>query len=195
MPPGEPSMYILLIVIVLAVLFGVIALASMYNGLVRLKKLAENAWSQIDVQLKRRCDLIPNLVETVKGYAGHERSVLENVTKARSRVLDSASGGDVGARIQAENGLSGALRGLMIQVEAYPQLMANENFKALQDELAGTENKIAFARQQYNDDATQYNTKRELFPTNIVANLFNFAAQTLWSITDAAEREVPKVQF
>ncbi len=188
-------MYILLIVIVLAVLFGVIALASMYNGLVRLKKLAENAWSQIDVQLKRRCDLIPNLVETVKGYAGHERSVLENVTKARSRVLDSASGGDVGARIQAENGLSGALRGLMIQVEAYPQLMANENFKALQDELAGTENKIAFARQQYNDDATQYNTKRELFPTNIVANLFNFAAQTLWSITDAAEREVPKVQF
>ncbi len=186
---------VILIVVVLGIIFMVTILASMYNGLVVLRKLAENAWSQIDVQLKRRCDLIPNLVETVKGYAGHERSVLENVTKARSHVLDTAASGDVGARIQAENGLSGALRGLMVQIEAYPQLKANENFKALQDELSGTENKIAFARQQYNDEATRYNTKRELFPTNIVANLFSFLARPLWQITDDAERQAPQVKF
>ncbi len=188
-------MYIIGIVVAVAVVFAVIAVASAYNGLVRLRKVAENAWSQIDVQLKRRWDLIPNLVETVKGYAGHERSVLENVTKARAHALDAAASGDTGARIQAENSLTGALRGLMVQVEAYPQLKANENFKALQEELAGTENKIAFARQQYNDEATRYNTQRELFPTNIVANLFNFAPRTLWAIADAAEREAPKVQF
>ena len=186
---------VILIVVILGCIFVIGAVVSAYNGLVVLRKLAENAWSQIDVQLKRRCDLIPNLVETVKGYAGHEKSTLENVTKARSHVLDTAPTGDVGARIQAENGLTGALRGLMVQIEAYPQLKANENFKALQEELAGTENKIAFARTQYNDETTRYNTKRELFPTNIIANMFGFIAMPLWTITDAAERQAPQVKF
>lgn len=191
------SMLVIGIIIVVAGLFVLFAVVGMYNGLVVLRKQTDNSWSQIDVQLKRRYDLIPNLIETVKGYAGHEKTLLENVTKARAGAMQAASQGAsaLGPRMEAENMLTGALRGLMISVEAYPQLKANENFLKLQEELTSTENKISFARQNYNDTATNYNTSRELFPRNIIAGMFNFQARELWQITDAAEREAPKVKF
>jgi LemA protein len=188
-------MTVLGIVILVGVVFLILMVAGMYNRLVAARRQVDNAWSQIDVQLKRRYDLVPNLVETVKGYAAHEKQLFENVTKARAHAMDAAAAGDVGQRLQAENALGGALRGLMIQVENYPQLKANENFKALQEELTSTENKIAFARQHYNDTTTGYNTQRELFPTNLVAGAFGFAPRELWAIQDAAEREAPKVKF
>ncbi|HRU06040.1 MAG TPA: LemA family protein [Candidatus Brocadiia bacterium] len=168
--------------------------AGMYNGLVVLRKQVDNAWAQIDVQLKRRHDLIPNLVETVKGYAGHEKTLLENVTKARARAMDARSQGP-GEQIQAETALGGALRGLMVQMEAYPDLKANQNFLALQEELSSTENKISFARQHYNDITTNYNTSTELFPRNIIAGMFGFTPRKLWEIEDAAERQAPQVKF
>ena len=166
----------------------------MYNGLVVLRKQVDNAWAQIDVQLKRRHDLIPNLVETVKGYAGHEKELLENVTKARARAMDARAQG-AGEQIQAETALGGALRGLMVQMEAYPDLKANQNFLALQEELSSTENKISFARQHYNDVTTNYNTSTELFPRNIIAGMFGFSARKLWEIENAAERQAPQVKF
>lgn len=181
---------IVLIVVVGLLLFVI----GIYNGLVRSKKQVDNAWSQIDVQLKRRYDLIPNLVETVKGYAGHEASVLENVTKARTQAMAAPTGNN-GEKIQAETALSGAIRNLMVQVEAYPQLKANENFLQLQEELSSTENKISFARQHYNDTTTHYNTAIALFPASIIAGMFNFHDAALWQITDATEREAPKVKF
>lgn len=181
---------IILIILVIAV----IMLVAMYNGLVRKKKLVDNAWSQIDVQLKRRYDLIPNLVESVKGYAAHEAGLLEKVTLARTRAMGVPSG-DTGAKIAAETELGGALRGLMVQVEAYPQLKANTNFLQLQEELTSTENKIAFSRQHYNDSATNYNTAIAVFPANVVAGMFKFQDAALWQITEAAEREAPKVKF
>lgn len=183
---------LLLLIAIVAVI--VLVVVVMYNGLVRRKKQVDNAWSQIDVQLKRRYDLIPNLVETVKGYAGHEATLLENVTKARSHAMGVPSG-DTGAKIAAETQLGGALRGLMIQVEAYPQLKANENFLRLQEELTSTENKIAFSRQHYNDSATNYNTAIAVFPANVVAGMFKFQDAALWQIADTAEREAPKVKF
>ena len=182
-----------LIVLAAAVVLVLIVIG-MYNGLVRAKKQVENAWSQIDVQLKRRYDLIPNLVETVKGYAGHESAVLENVTRARSNAM-SASSSDTGAKISAETELSGAIRSLMIQVEAYPQLKANENFLQLQEALTATENKISFARQHYNDTATNFNTAIAVFPASVIAGMFHFRDAELWQITDASEREAPKVKF
>ncbi len=166
----------------------------MYNGLVRARKQVDNAWTQIDVQLKRRYDLIPNLVETVKGYAAHEAGLLEKVTAARAGAM-GVNKADTGAKIAAETQLSGALRSLMVQVEAYPQLKANTNFLALQEELSSTENKISFARQHYNDTATVYNTDIAVFPKNIIAGMFNFKDAELWQIADAAEREAPKVKF
>lgn len=175
------------------VLILIVMAVAIYNRLVGLKKQVENAWAQIDVQLKRRFDLIPNLIETVKGYASHERGVLESVTKARAGVTQAGS--DPNARIAAEGALSGALRGLMVQVEAYPQLKADSSFLALQEELSSTENKISFARQHYNDSATVYNTRVALFPDNIFAGMFGFKDAPLWQITDAAEREAPKVKF
>ena len=184
------GVYIALGVLVLVVL----AVVVMYNNLVRLRKRVDNGWAQIDVQLKRRHDLIPNLVETVKGYASHERELLENVTKARSRAVE-ARGEGAASQIQAETQLGGALRGLMIQIEAYPDLKANQNFLALQEELTSTENKIGFARQHYNDVTTNYNTAIELFPKNVIAGAFNFKARDLWVITDEAERETPQVKF
>ncbi len=180
-------------IITAVVVVAVIAVIAIYNGLVGRRKEVDNAWAQIDVQLKRRCDLIPNLVETVKGYAAHESGVLEKVTQARSAAL--ASHRDTAGRIEAESHLSGALRSLMIQVGAYPQLKANQNFLALQEELTSTENRISFARQHYNDTATDYNTAIALFPACIFASMFNFRESPLWQITDAAEREVPKVKF
>ena len=180
-----------IIVTVVAVLL-VFFVIGIYNGLVRRRKEVDNAWAQIDVQLKRRCDLIPNLLETVKGYAAHESGVLEKVTQARSAAMAARGTGE---KIAAETGLGGALRSLMVQVEAYPELKANQNFLALQEELTSTENKISFARQHYNDSATGYNTAKTLFPAVIFAGMFGFRDAELWQIADAAEREVPKVKF
>ena len=179
----------IIIAAIVVLLFVVIAI---YNGLVRRRKEVDNAWSQIDVQLKRRCDLIPNLLETVKGYAAHESGVLEKVTRARSAAMAARGAGE---KIAAETDLGGALKNLMVQVEAYPELKANQNFLALQEELSSTENKIAFARQHYNDSVTGYNTAITLFPAVIFAGMFGFGAAELWQITDAAEREVPKIKF
>jgi LemA protein len=164
----------------------------MYNGLVTLRNIVKNAWAQIDVQLKRRHDLIPNLVETVKGYASHEKDTLESVTRARAAAV-SAEG--VGAQSQAEQMLSGALGRLMLVVEEYPDLKANQNFLVLQEELTSTENKIGFARQAYNDSVMQYNIKIQSVPTNIVAGMFHFTEEDLFEVQDEAVREAPKVSF
>lgn len=177
-----------LAVVVVIALWGV----SIYNGLVRLLNQVKNAWSQIDVQLKRRHDLVPNLVETVKGYAGHERETLESVVQARTKAV-SAQG--VSQQAQAEGELSGALGRLMLLVENYPDLKANQNFLALQEELTSTENRIGFARQHYNDSVMQYNNKIQMFPSNLIAGVFRFELQAFFEIEDATQREVPKVQF
>jgi len=163
-----------------------------YNSFIRLRNQVKNAWAQIDVQLKRRTDLIPNLINTVKGYAKHEKDVLENVTKARSAIMSAE--GDVKASAKGENMLSGALKSLFAVSENYPDLKANQNFMQLQEELAGTENKVASTRQYYNDSVMEYNTKRESFPSNIIASLFNFKKEDLFEIEES-EREVPKVEF
>jgi LemA protein len=181
---------VVIVVGVIVLLWG----AGMYNGLVRLRNQVRNAWAQIDVQLKRRHDLIPNLVETVKGYAGHEKETLENVTKARSQAVQ-AGGGGVGEQARAEQALSGALGRLMLVVEQYPDLKANQNFLGLQEELTSTENKIGFSRQAYNDQVMQYNTKIQSVPTNIVAGMFNFGEEEFFELEDEAAREVPKVSF
>jgi LemA protein len=164
----------------------------LYNGLVRLKNQVKNAWAQIDVQLKRRHDLIPNLVETVKGYAGHEAGTLQAVTEARTKAV-SADG--VSAQSKAEGELSSALGRLMVVVEQYPDLKANQNFLGLQEELSSTENRISFSRQHYNDSVMTYNTKIEQFPANIIAGMFNFVQETFFELTEEAERVVPKVSF
>ena len=181
--------------IVLAVVIALaLATISIFNGLVRLRNAVKNAWSQIDVQLKRRHDLIPNLVETAKGYMKHERDTLENITKARN-LASQASGSGVGEQAKAEGGLSQALSSFFVVVENYPDLKANQNFLALQEELTSTENKIGFARQAYNDQAMVLNNKIQMFPSNIVAGMFSFKAAEFFEIEEAAEREVPKVSF
>lgn len=179
---------------VVAVIFVIIILWLIiaYNSFVRLKNQVKNAWAQIDVQLKRRTDLIPNLIETVKGYAKHEKEVLENVTKARSAIM--SAGGDVKEAAKANNMLSGALKSLFAVSEAYPDLKANQNFMQMQEELAGTENKIAATRQYYNDAVMEYNTKRESFPSNMIAGMFHFEQKDSFEIQES-EREVVKVQF
>jgi len=179
---------------VFAGILGVLTIwfISMYNGLIALRNTVRNAWAQIDVQLKRRHDLIPNLVETVKGYAGHEKETLENVTRARAQAV-SAQG--VGAQAQAEQTLTGALGRLMLVVEQYPDLKANQNFLALQEELTSTENKIGFARQNYNDNVMLYNTRIESVPTNIVAGMFQFKPEEHFELQEEAAREAPKVSF
>lgn len=182
------SMIVLLVVVVVVLLWVV----GVYNGLIRLRNQVKNAWAQIDVQLKRRHDLIPNLLETVKGYMGHERQTLENVTKARNLAMQASSVGD---RAQAEGGLSQALGQFFVVVESYPDLKANQNFMALQEELTSTENKIGFARQFYNDQVMVYNNKIQMFPANLVAGFFGFKESESFAIEDAAEREVPKVGF
>ncbi len=176
--------------IILVVLVG--AIVGMYNSLVGLRNRVKNAWSQIEVQLKRRHDLIPNLVETAKGYVKHERETLENITKARSRAMEA---GSVGDKSKAEADLSGALGRFMLVVENYPDLKANQNFLALQEELTSTENKIAFARQSYNDAVLFFNNKIQMFPSNILANMFNFKLQEFFEVEDAAEKAAPKVSF
>jgi LemA protein len=177
----------------LAVVF-LLLFVGMYNTLVRRRIDTENAFSQIDVQLKRRYDLIPNLVETVKGYAAHERGTLEAVITARNRAVQ-VQGAGVAQRAEAEGALTQALGRLFALAEAYPQLKANENFAALQEELASTENKIGFARQHYNDTVGRYEQSRLSFPTNIVAAAFNFEKREYFKAEEPAVREAPKVSF
>lgn len=181
-----------LLVVLTIVVVAVILVVGIYNALVRLRNQVKNAWSQIDVQLKRRHDLIPNLVETAKGYMKHERNTLDSVTQARSRAVGA---GSVGEKASAEGALSGALGRLMLVVENYPDLKANQNFLALQEELTSTENKIGFARQSYNDQVLFYNNKIQMFPSSIIAGMFNFRAEEFFELEDKAEREVPKVSF
>ena len=182
----------ILIGLAVLVFIFIVAAIGIYNSLVALRNQSKNAWSQIDVQLKRRHDLVPNLVETVRGYATHEQKTLENVIAARNQAMGA---GNVDDRIKAEAGLSGAIGRLMVVVEQYPDLKANKNFLALQEELSSTENKIAFSRQFYNDSVMQYNTKLESFPSNILAGMFHFQPSTSFEIADAAQREAPKVKF
>ncbi|MCL6472808.1 MAG: LemA family protein [Firmicutes bacterium] len=162
---------IALIIIVGLIVLAVLIFAGYYNSLISLRNRIDNAWSQIDVQIKRRHDLIPNLVETVKGYAAHEREVLEHVTEARSRAITA---GSIAEQSDAENQLTQTLRSLFAVAENYPELKANQNFLALQEELSGTESKIAFARQFYNDSVYRYNTAIQSFPGNIMAGIFGF---------------------
>jgi LemA protein len=185
---------IILLVVAAAIVFWVIGA---YNGLISLKNQVVNAWKQIDVQLKRRHDLIPNLVNTVKGAMQFERETLEAVIAARNQAIkvEQRPGATVGETAAAEGALTGALGRLLAVVEAYPDLKATGNVAQLQEELTSTENKIAFARQLYNDTATQYNTKQQQFPTNLVAGLANASPVELWEITDVAERAVPKVDL
>ncbi len=184
------ALNILLIVggILIVVVFFIIALK---NALVRLKNQVENAWAQIDVQLKRRYDLIPNLIETVKGYAKHEKSVLENVTKARSAVMNASS---VSEKAEANNMLSSTLKSLFAVSENYPTLKANENFLQLQEELTGTENKISYARQHYNDLVTSFNIKIELFPNSMFAKQLGYTKKETFQVAEA-ERKNVKVAF
>jgi LemA protein len=197
-----PVLVTLLVLIAIGVVV-VLALIGMYNGLVTLRNRYKNAFSQIDVQLKRRYDLIPNLVEVAKGYIKHERETLEAVIKARNAAYSAGQQaalrpGDASAMTAlggAEGQLTGALGRLFAVAEAYPDLKANQNMLALQEELSATENKIAFARQAYNDAVMTYNTKREVFPSSIIAGMFNFQEAGLFEIEQAAEREAPKVSF
>ena len=179
--------YIVLGVIGVLVLYVVVQ----YNGLVRLRNRIENAWSQIDVQLQRRYDLIPNLVETVKGYAAHEREVFERVTQARNQALNAQG---VANQAEAENMLTGALKSLFAVSEAYPELKANQNFLALQEELSGTEGRIAYARQFYNDAVQSYNTKIQQFPSNLIAGPFGFKEREYFEADDTSRGPV-QVQF
>jgi LemA protein len=171
-----------------------VTLIIIYNSLVRLRNQVRNSWSQIDVQLKRRHDLIPNLMETVKGYMKHERETLEAVTKARTSAVE-ASGKGVGQQAKAEGALSEILTRFFAVAENYPDLKANQNFLALQEELTSTENKISFARQFYNDGVMYLNNKVQMFPSNIVAGMTGFRMEEFFEIEVAAEREVPKVSF
>lgn len=166
-----------------------------FNGLVKLRNRSKEAWADIDVQLKRRYDLIPNLVETVKGYASHEKNVFENVTKARAAAMTAEQSGDPKKVGEAENFLSSTLKSLFAVSENYPQLRASENFMELQRELRDTEDKIRAARRFYNGNIRDLNIKIESFPANIVANVFNFEKMDLFQIAEAVERETPKVQF
>ena len=184
---------VLLIVIGVLVVLAIF-LFTIYNSLVKLRNQTKNAWAQIDVQLKRRHDLIPNLVETVKGYAAHERQTLEEVIQARNTAV-SAVGKGIGEQARAEGGLSGALSKLFAVAEQYPNLKANENFLALQEELTSTENKISFSRQFYNDSVLNYNNKIQMAPSNMVAGVFGFKTGEFFQVEAPEEREAPKVSF
>jgi len=180
------------IVIGAVILIAILWLAGAYNALIRRRNQCRNAWAQIDVQLKRRHDLIPNLVETAKGYMKHERGTLEAVTKARNLARQARTPGEASA---AEQQLSSALGQFFLVVEQYPDLKANQNFLSVQEELTSTENRIGFARQNYNDEVMRYNTSIQSVPTNIVAGMFRFQPMELFELAAEAEREAPKVQF
>ena len=181
---------VLAVIAVLAIL-----LVTTYNRLVTLRQRVREAWSDIDVQLKRRYDLIPNLVETVKGYAAHEKTVFENVTNARANAIAAGATGGPEQRAAAENMLSTALRSVFAVAEAYPQLLASQNFRDLQENLTATEDKIAFARRFYNGNVRDYNTSLQTFPTTLLAGLFGFASEQYFELAEAAQRETPKVSF
>lgn len=180
--------WIPLAIIGVIVLWGITA----YNGLVSARNQVKTGWAQIDVQLKRRFDLIPNLVETVKGYAKHEQETLEKVIQARNAAMGASSVEELAAK---EGELRQTLRSLFALSENYPDLKANQNFLKLQDELSGTENKISFARQFYNDVVFRYNTRIQTFPTNILAGMFHFTQEPLFEVDDPEEREAPQVKF
>lgn len=187
-------MEILIILLIVIVALALIVVG-MYNSLIRLKNRVDEAWSDIDVQLKRRYDLIPNLVETVKGYASHERETLEKVIKARTDAMAAQSTGDAKAQADAENILSGTLKSIFALSENYPELKANTNFLELQRELSDTENKIQASRRFYNGNVRDFNTKLEIFPTNIIGNMLGFKSRAYFEITDEKEKENVKVAF
>lgn len=183
---------------VIWIVIAVVAVVGLYlvvlfNGLVGKRNRVENAWSQIDVQLKRRHDLIPNLVNAVKGYMQHERAVLERITRARADAI--AAGNDVAARADAENALTQSVRSLFAVAEAYPVLKADQNMRALQEELSSTENRLAFARQHYNDTVTEYNSAQQTFPAALVAGALGFRPKTLFMLDDSSQRVAPAVRF
>ncbi len=184
----------LIALLIFAGLIVVLALfvIGIYNALVRLRNQVDNAWSQIDVQLKRRHDLIPNLVETAKGYMKHERETFEAITQARSQAMGAKN---VTETAKAEGQLADALSKFMLVVENYPDLKANQNFLALQEELTSTENKIAFSRQNYNDQVLFYNNKIQMFPSNIIAGMLSFTKRDFFEVESEAERQAPKVSF
>ena len=181
-------------IIILIAIIAIIALVfiSYYNSLVKLRNQVKNAWSQIDVQLRRRHDLIPNLIETVKGYMTHERETLDSITKARSQAVEAET---VGEKAKAEGELTRSLGKFNLVVENYPDLKANQNFLSLQEELTSTENKISFSRQNYNDQVLFFNNKIQMFPSNIVAGMFKFTEEEFFEIEDEKEKAVPKVSF
>jgi LemA protein len=181
-----------LVIVIVAVLLVGALLVVLYNRLVRLRNRAENAWAQVDVQLRRRYDLIPNIVEAVKGYASHERQTFEDVTKARTAAQQAQT---VPEQAQAENMLTQAIGRLFAVAEQYPQLRATENFQQLQAQLAETEGKIAISRQVYNDAVLTYDTALETVPTNIVAGLFNFEERQYFEVEEPSVREAPREQF
>jgi len=183
--------FLLIFLGIIAVIIGWVV--GIYNGLVGVRNQVKEAWAQVDVQLKRRYDLIPNLMETVKGYMNHERETLEAVTQARAAV--GGAGGNMEQRMAAEAGLTGALGRLFAVSESYPDLKASTNFLALQEELTSTENKISFSRQFYNEVVMRMNNKVQMFPSNIIAGMFNFTAEKYFEIEDEVEREAPKVDF
>ena len=180
-----------LIILLIVIILIIIKIIHLYNKLVSLKYRVKNSYAQIDVQLKRRNDLIPNLVETVKGYAAHEKGVLEEVTKARSNVMNASN---IKETSDANNQLTGALKTLITVAENYPDLKANSNFQQLQDQLSDTEDKISYARQFYNDTVLMYNNACQQFPSNILAKMFGFKEEEFFE-ADVASREVPQVQF
>ena len=183
---------VILWVLLGVIVFALVYLVSNYNSLIGLKNQVKNAWSQIDVQLKRRYDLIPNLVETAKGYVKHERETLENITKARSQAMGAQSVGD---KSKAEGALTEAISKFFLVVENYPDLKANKNFLVVQEELTSTENKIAFSRQAYNDQVLFFNNKIQMFPSNVVANMFDFKQEEFFQVAKQEEKQAPKVNF
>ncbi len=183
--------WILIAVLVIAIIWIIAA----YNGLITLKNRTGEAWSDIDVQLKRRYDLIPNLVNTVKGYAAHETGVFQKVTEARANALNAEKSGDIAGSAKAENMLSGALKSLFAVAEAYPDLKANQNFLDLQQQLADTEDKIQASRRFYNGNVRDFNTKQEVFPTNMISNMFGFKKAEFFEIENEAEKKNVEVKF
>ena len=184
------------LIVIIVVLFALAAIIiGMYNSLIRLKNRVDEAWSDIDVQLKRRYDLIPNLVETVKGYAGHEKDTLEKVIQARNTAMQAQSGGDTKAQAGAENALSSTLKSIFALSENYPDLKANTNFLELQRELRDTEDKIQASRRFYNGNVRDFNTKLEIFPTNMIGNMLGFKSREYFEIEDEKERDNVKVKF
>lgn len=184
----------LLIVLGIAAVI-ILAIIAMYNGLIKLKNRVDEAWSDIDVQLKRRYDLIPNLVETVKGYAAHEKETLEKVVQARNAAMQAQSGGDAKKQAEAENALSSTLKSIFALSESYPDLKANQNFLELQRELTDTEDKIQASRRFYNGNVRDFNTKLQVFPTNIMAGTLGFKAREFFEIAEVKERENIEVKF